>query len=190
MKFIAVALSCVGMLTSPVAGAVVPVVSASLVAQAPGDVALHTGGVLVGQLLDAQGVGVAAASVTVQKGGQEIARVITSKDGKFAVAGLKGGVHLVSTPGQQGVYRLWAPRTAPPAARKGLMLVSNTDVVRGQCGCGAPVCGSACGAGGGAGGGGVGNWIATHPIITAGAIAAAVAIPLALDDDDSPPATP
>ena len=37
-------------------------------------------------------------------------------------------------------------------------------------------------------GGGLIGWMANHPAITVGAIGAAIAIPLAVDDDD--PATP
>ncbi len=200
-KFIAVALSSVGMLMSPVAtaapvAAIAPIASVPVV-QAPRDIALHEGGVLVGQMLDAQGGAIAGVPISVLTAGKEVARVQTDQSGKFKVAGLKGGVHQVATVGQQDVYRLWSPKTAPPAAQKGLMLVSSNDLVRGQdCGSGVN-CGSACGGGGlgrggrgGGGGGGIGNWIANHPIITAGVIGAAIAIPLALDDDDDPPATP
>jgi hypothetical protein len=36
------------------------------------------------------------------------------------------------------------------------------------------------------------QWVADHPIITAGVIGAAIAIPIALDDDDdwTPPTSP
>ena len=196
-KMLAVALSCTGMLLSPMATAAPLPVVAQTVAQAPRDVTLHQGGVLIGQMLDAQGAAISGATVTVKTSGKEVARVVTNQTGKFQVAGLKGGVHQVATAGQQDVYRLWAPQTAPPAAQHGLMLVSGTDIVRGQS-CGTAVgCGTGCSTGGGGrvlgggGGGGIGNWIANHPIITAGAIAGAIAIPLALDDDDDDaPATP
>lgn len=195
-RVLVVALSCVGMVTSPMAMASAAPVSAAQVAQAPRDVSLHQGGVLVGQMLDAQGKAIAGATVQVQAAGKQVASVQTDARGQFQVTGLRGGMHEVATAGQRDVYRLWAPQTAPPAAQQGLMLVSGTDLVRGQgcgVGCGSGVnCGSACGFGGG-GGGGIGNWMANHPIITAGAIATAIAVPLALsddDDDDIPPATP
>ena len=76
------------------------------------------------------------------------------------------------------------------------MLVSHTDLVRGQRGCGVPNCGSSvCGGGGcfagGYGARGVGQWLADHPLITVGAVAAAIAIPLAVsNDDDSVPVEP
>ncbi|MCA9230061.1 MAG: carboxypeptidase regulatory-like domain-containing protein [Planctomycetales bacterium] len=157
-------LSCLGMLVSPVA--------AATPATAPRDVALHEGGVLLGQVVDAQGGSVAGAPVSLYSGGKEVARTESDVAGKFAVSGLQGGVYQVASAQGQDVYRLWNAQTAPPAAQRGMMLVSNPDIVRGQ----GPF-------------GGIANWVSQHPIITAGAVAAAIAIPLALDDDD-PPATP
>jgi len=150
--------------------------------QTPRDVVLQDKGVLVGRIVDAQGLAVANSPVSFQTGGKEVVRVVSDEMGRFQVTGLQGGVYQVASTGHQGVYRLWAPRTAPPAAAKGLSLVSQpVDVVRGQYG----------GRGGGNPFSTVGQWIAEHPIITAGAVAAAIAIPIALDDDDDPPpATP
>jgi hypothetical protein len=193
IQFIAVALSSVGMLISPAAhGAITPAVKGQGV-QAPRDITLHEGGVLMGQMLDPQGAAIAGAPVSVQTAGKEVARAVTDQSGKFKIAGLQGGVHQVATVGQQDDYRLWAPQTAPPSAQQGLMLVSSNDLVRGQ-GCGSAVgCGSSCGCGtgvfGGGGGGRIGNWVANHPLLTAGVIGAAIAIPLAVSDDD-PPASP
>lgn len=149
--------------------------------QAPSDVVLQDKGVLVGRILDTQGKAVANSPVSLQTGGKEVVRVVSDESGRFEAKGLKGGVYQVASKGHQGVYRLWAPRTAPPAAAKGLSIVSQpVDVVRGQYGGGPGNPFSAAG-----------QWIAEHPIITAGAVAAAIAIPIALDDDDDPPpATP
>jgi len=194
LRSFVIALSCVAVVLPPVATAAPAVKSVSVAAPAHRDVALHQGGVLVGQMLDAQGAAIAGVAVSVRSAGKVVARAETNQAGKFQVAGLKGGVHQVVAAGHQDICRLWAPQTAPPAAQHGLLLVSSEDLVRGQgCGSVVPNCGSGCGAGGGygrgGGGGGVGNWIANHPIITAGAVAAAIAIPLAVDDDDAP-ATP
>lgn len=151
------------------------------------DVALQSNGVLVGQVVDGQGQGLAGSVVSVAKQNTKIAQVRTDEQGRFQVAGLTGGVHQVSMAGQTSSCRLWAPRTAPPAAQQGLMLVEQADIVRGQCGCGTPVSGCGCGVyGRGAGGGGIAGWMANHPVLVAGGIAAAIAVPLAVDDDDSP----
>ncbi len=154
-----------------------PIVARSAaVAVAPQDVALAEGGVLRGQVVDTAGKPQAMAPVSLSTGGKEIAHVTTDAKGEFRVASLKGGVYQVSTEGNSGVYRFWAPQTAPPSSLNGLNIVSGDSVVRGQMGRG-PLASA-------------GQWIAEHPIITAGAIAAAIAIPIALDDDDDPPASP
>ncbi len=150
-----------------------PLVARSAAAAvAPQDVALADGGVLTGQVVDTAGKPQAMAPVALQTGGQEIARVTTDTEGQFRVASLKGGVYQVSTNGNSGVYRFWAPRTAPPASLKGLNMVSGNQIVRGQMG-GGPLAS-------------MGQWIAEHPIITAAGIATAIAVPIALSDDDDP----
>ncbi|NOY29874.1 MAG: hypothetical protein GXP28_06750 [Planctomycetes bacterium] len=168
LKMSAAMLSCLGMFVAPVA--------AAPPAAAPRDVALHQGGVLLGQVVDAHGASLAKTPVSLVSGGKEVARTQTDHTGKFTVSGLKGGVYQVASANHQGTYRLWSPQTAPPAAGRGIMLVSGKDVVRGQ-GVSGPF-------------GGVANWIAKHPIMTAGVVAAGIALPIALDDDDDPPATP
>ncbi len=169
LRAAALALACTGMLLQPMAMAATP--QATLVT----DIALRDGGVLVGQVMDGQGAIMAKAPVALIQNGKEIARAETDQRGGFAVSGLKGGVYQVATVGLHGVYRLWAPRTAPPAAKQGLMLVSG-NVVRGQ--------GFAPGGAFSA----VTGWMSQHPLMTAGIIATAIAIPIAIDDDD--PASP
>ena len=127
LKFAAAALSCLGMLLSPTAMAAAPLA-------APSDVALGDGGVLVGQVVDAQGMAVALATVTLADHQQEIAKVRADQDGKFSVPGLRGGVYRISSRGQDTMYRLWAPNTAPPIAQQGVILVVGDEVVRGQYG--------------------------------------------------------
>ncbi|MEM8947003.1 MAG: carboxypeptidase-like regulatory domain-containing protein [Planctomycetota bacterium] len=147
-------------------------------AQAPSDIVLQDGGLLIGRIIDAQGKPVAMTPVSLQSGGKEVARVVSDESGRFEVKGLTGGVYQIASTGHQGVYRIWAPRTAPPAAVNGLSIVSQPEVIRGQYGPGPGNPFSAAG-----------QWIAEHPIITAGAVAAAIAIPIAVDDDDDPPAS-
>ncbi len=162
------ALSCVGML----------VPQAAFAAQAganPSDVALHKNGVVVGQIVDAQGAAVAMTPVTISSAGKEVARTQSDSTGKFSASGLNGGVYQVAAAGHLGNYRLWAPHTAPPAAQQGLLVVSQDNVVRGQ--------GHAQGHFQH-----IASWISDHPILTAGIVGAAIAIPIAIDDDS--PATP
>ncbi|QDS99819.1 carboxypeptidase-like regulatory domain-containing protein [Adhaeretor mobilis] len=176
LQFVAAAFACAGMLVSPALAA--PVAKQA----APSDIALRDGGVLVGQLTTPQGTALEAAPVSIQQNGRELIRVATNDKGEFTVAGLKGGVYQVAAPGHQGIYRMWAPRTAPPAASTGLMAVAGDQAILGQyasdC---APACGTCASTGPFAS---VTGWISQHPIMTAGIVAAAIAIPLAIDDDD------
>jgi hypothetical protein len=103
--------------------------------------------------------------VAVIRQGQEIARTQTNAEGRFAVQGLTGGVYQVATPVGAATYRAWSPRTAPPAATQAITIVPDETIVRGQFGTGAL------------------GWLA-NPWVLAGIVAAAIAIPLALDDDD------
>lgn len=168
---LAAAAACMCMMASPALAA--PVGQAT---GRPSDVALADGGLLVGQLVDAQGVPLANAPVSIQSGGRELVRTTTDAQGQFAVQGLKGGMLQIAAPGHYQAYRCWAPRTAPPAASNGVLIVANGDLARAQCapapGCGPGPFGTAMG------------WVAQHPLITAGIVAAAIAIPLAIDDDD------
>lgn len=148
--------------------------------QAPSDVVLQEKGVLLGRIVDERGQALPNTPVSLQTGGKEVARVMSDDMGRFQAQGLNGGVYHVASTGHQGVYRLWAPHTAPPAASKGLSIVSQRDIVRGQY-TGSPSNPFTA----------AGQWIAEHPIITAGAIATAIAVPIAVsDDDDDPPASP
>lgn len=166
IKTFAAALACAGMLLTPLTQAASPVT-------APRDVALQQGGVLSGQLLDQQGAPQVNAPVSIQTGSVEVARVTTDQQGKFTVSGLRGGVHYVASAGHRGNYRFWAPQTAPPAAQRGLLMVDSNATVRGQHG------------------GGALGFVADHPVFTAAAIGTAIAVPIAItDDDDPPPATP
>ena len=140
----------------------------------PGDVALRSGGMLVGQVVDAQGVVQAGKAVSIQYDEQEVVRTTTDANGVFAAQGLRGGQYHVVTENGEGHFRLWAADTAPPAATNSVVLVSDPNVVRGQW----HPPGAQYGAG-------WLNWVRSHPYITAGIVAAAVAIPLALADDDN-----
>ena len=174
----AAAIACLGMVLPPSAFAVTPTTIET------NDVALRAGGLLVGQVIDPQGVAKPGTSVSVQFSGTEVVRTTTDANGIFAAQGLRGGQYQLVTPDGIRVCRLWAPDTAPPSAHPAALVVSGGDVVRGQ-GQGPP-CGNECAPAqrGGPMNSWVG-WIKAHPYITAGTVAAAIAIPLALADDDN-----
>jgi hypothetical protein len=131
------------------------------------DVALSDGGVLVGQIVDAQGAGVGKTAVVVQYQGKDVASPQTSKEGYFAVKGLRPGVYQLASAQNQGTYRLWATGTAPPTAQKGALLVAGDGVTRGQLGAG-----------------GLKTFLA-NPLVIAGIVATAVAVPVGLHNSGS-----
>ncbi|MBN1590813.1 MAG: carboxypeptidase regulatory-like domain-containing protein [Pirellulales bacterium] len=133
------------------------------------DVALMNGNVLVGQVVNSSGAAVTEAPVLLQQENRTIATLKTNKDGFFAAKNVPAGIYDLSATDGKGVYRLWAPKTAPPTAQKGALLVTGKNVARGQYGSG------------------LRNMLA-NPWIVGGIVAAAVAIPVAIHnaDNDSP----
>ena len=160
-----VALTCFGLLNAQLVCAAGPAIAKAAVR----DVALQSPGVLHGQLVNAQGAPQAGAEVAAVQEGNAVAVARTDQAGRFMLANLSGGVYELRTQTASGVYRLWAPRTAPPAAQDGVLMVSGENVVRGF----------------GGQNGGLG--FLANPLVLAGIVAAAIAIPLAIanDDDDA-----
>lgn len=167
LKTLVVALSCCGLLGGQIAQA----------ANRIGDVALQPGGLLHGQVLDEQGVAQPHARVTVVHSGEPVAATKTDEQGRFVMSGLSGGVHEIHTGSSGGVYRLWAPQTAPPSAKDAMLIVTGDNIVRSIGGGPAPIS-PAPGGGGWLSGLG---WLA-NPWVLAAIVAAAIAIPLAIDD--------
>lgn len=126
------------------------------------DIALHDGGALVGQVVDAQNIAKVNVRVSLQDiKGQELASAVTDQQGHFTIPGLKGGVYQVVTSQGRGIYRLWAPGTAPPSAQQGALIVTGGDIIRGF----EP--------------GAFGSFI-THPLVLGAIVATAIAVPVAL----------
>lgn len=129
------------------------------------------GGVLHGQVVDLQGGSAVGVPVVVKAQNQDIVRTVTSKEGRFEVQNLRGGVYQVAAGEGQGVYRVWSAKAAPPSAQKtAIVYTQNCD----KCA--------------GAGAGGTLKSVLTNPIVIAGVVATAIAVPIALanDHDDSP----
>ena len=127
------------------------------------DVALQAGGAMRGQVVDAQGNPCGQVPLRVVRTSDQTPAATTQTDaqGRFAVSGLTGGVYRVETPAGAAVYRLWAPNTAPPSAIASALIVQGDPTVRGNLGS-------------------IG-WLG-WTLIGLG-VAAAVALPLALDHD-------
>jgi hypothetical protein len=164
VRFAAVALACWGMLLPRISLAGNPLPHNG--GQGIVDVALADGGVFHGQVVDRNNTATIGCEVVLLQDSQEVARTITDEAGRFSVNGLRGGVYEVTTSRGGGIYRLWAPRTAPPAAGPTALVVAG-DVVRGQYG-----------------GGSLLNVI-SHPWAIAGMAAAGIGVALALDNGSS-----
>ncbi len=173
----AVSLACLGILVpTPVLRAAVT--EAAQVEKGNGaaltmlDVALHPEGTLIGQVLDAQGKPLARIPVSVHQHGRRIAGAVSDGSGMFRVAGLRGGMYHIVAGKANGVYRLWAPDTAPPSAQPGALVVEGGQQVLGQYG---HIC----------------QWLC-NPWVVLGLVAAAIAIPVAIHnaDDDEGPTSP
>lgn len=122
------------------------------------DIALSDGGVLHGRVIDLQGSQVGGVPVSVKAQNRDVAMATTSADGSFAVQNLKGGVYQVAAGENQSAYRLWSAGTAPPSAKKGAIVYT--------------------------GAGGM-KMLLANPIVIAGVVATAVAVPVALANSQS-----
>ncbi len=193
MKFqklgsIAIAFACMGTVLPPASFAGTPIVpttsATTTVASTPAaaaisDIALRTGGLLVGQVVDQQGVAKAGTPVSIQFAGKEVVSTTTDANGVFAAKGIRGGQYELVTHQGGSPCRLWAADTAPPSARPAALIVSGDNIARGQVACGEPVCENRRGP--------MHSWLGwaqAHPYVVAGTVAAAIAIPLAMAGDD------
>ena len=96
------------------------------------DVALSAEGELHGQIVQSTGRPVTNAAIQISNNDTVIAEVKTDGTGRYAVKGLRSGVHVVRTSQSQHVCRFWTDQTAPAAAKKSLVMSLDSHVVRGQ----------------------------------------------------------
>jgi hypothetical protein len=132
------------------------------------DVSLQAGGVLRGQVMNKQGkpcTGVALEVIKISATNEKPLACQTDGQGRFELAGLSAGVYQVATAEGGTLCRLWAPTSAPPSAVPAALVVQGEGPVRGSLG--------ALGSIGPLG------WT----LIGLG-VAAAIAIPLVLANDD------
>ena len=96
------------------------------------NVELAKGGEIQGRVLDIHGRPVSETVVKIStKSGKQ--SVTTDQNGRFRLAGLKGGVCIVQAGDAHYGARLWAPGTAPPKSLKQFSVVNDPNfVVRGQ----------------------------------------------------------
>jgi hypothetical protein len=145
-----------------VAGMCLPQVS--VLGQGPavvGDIRLAKNDTFVGQVVNAKGTPQENVEVQIMSEGKRLASAKTTSEGYFAFSGVRSGVYTVGTDQGQALYRVWNKDIAPPAAKPGALLVSDSEVVRGQTNFG------------------FGGFLGS-PLVVAGIVAAAVAIPVAV----------
>lgn len=94
------------------------------------DVKMSADGVVHGMIVNEAGHARAGVEVTFQAGDQ-VTKVKSDAQGRFAVRGIKPGLTVASVNGTGQTLRIWQGQVAPPKASAGVMLV-NGSVARGQ----------------------------------------------------------
>lgn len=146
------------------------------------DVQLGSAGTLRGAVVDNNGRPVAGAPVVVGQQGKVVAQFDTAADGRYALKDVTPGVYQVASYAGVQTIRVYADNAPAGAVQGVVQVVDQAGIERGQCcenGASCPGCAQCNG-----GRYGVLKRIVTNPLTWAVVIAAAIAIPLALDDDD------
>jgi len=142
------------------------------------DVELRPEGVLLGQLVSASGAprGDARVKLTTPDGREALAK--TNDEGAFAFRGVRG-VATLQTDKSLAVVRGWAPGAAPPSATPAVLMVEQDGVARGQhyVGSGTQTFFDRS------------KRLFANPLFVAGVVGTAVAIPVAIANDDDDPAS-
>ncbi len=186
--------SCVGMLIpSPCIGGrvfgdvpVLPATQRKVKLPKPLDVSLNDQNQLVGRVVNQQGIGLTGATVHVRRHQKHIASVKANEKGVFHTGPLTGGLYQVAVAEKTVDLRVWRGAAAPPRAVKLATVVVGPTVRAQSCtqpGCGLAGCDGSCGGAAGVTRGPFSFMF--HPLVIGAAVAAAIAIPLALDDDDA-----
>ena len=131
------------------------------------DIALDTGGMLSGVVVDGSGKPTSKPIEVTTQTGQLVTRAASSTDGRFSITGLRGGVYRLATPETSIVCRLWSPGAAPPVAAKQLLVISDPSVARGQ----RPI----------------GELFCSPPFIVGALLVAAIVIPIAIHNSQDDP---
>jgi hypothetical protein len=133
------------------------------------DVALQgKQGTLLGQVVDTSGKPVAATTVSLRHGNRVVAKGKTDSNGQFAFNNLRGGVYQVLAANSFGTFRVWARGTAPKSAKPRALVVAGQPTIRGQ-------------EKKGERGARIRRWL-RNPLVLAGIIGTAVAVPLSVHD--------
>ncbi len=163
-----VALACIGVAFPQLAVAANPSGSApaAQIKVQTRDAVLGKDGMLRGQVVNQQGVALAATPIALTQNGQIVAAVQTDAKGNFELAQVRGGMYQLHTAGGVGSYRVWANGTAPPSANQQVLFVHDEAVALGQLG------------------GGLMGFLA-NPWVIGAVVATAVAVPVVVHNSDN-----
>jgi hypothetical protein len=109
-----------------------PTAAASAAVVGVTDIELSADAGVTGRVVDQHGASLEGVLVSFRQNQQEVASAVTDAQGVFSVRGLRAGVYQALAANGVTVFRVWAHGTAPPAARRSALIVSNEAVVRGQ----------------------------------------------------------
>lgn len=124
--------------------------------------------VLQGALVDASGQAIAEASVTLSRMDQVIDQQVTDAEGRYAFENVQAGYYQVRSAAGMELVRTWEADSAPNGARQGVIQTADRNVARGQFG--------------------QHGLTGAQKLMIGGVIGAAIAIPIAVsnnDDDDA-----
>jgi len=96
------------------------------------DLTLNRDGMLIGRIVDPRGQAIANTDVTLLDNNEIVSLVKSDLEGNFRVANIKPGTYRLASHNVTQICRIWAPGTAPPAAKQSALLVTNKPVTAGQ----------------------------------------------------------
>ncbi len=134
------------------------------------DVMLRDGGLLLGQVVDAQGQPQPFVPVSLYAKDRLLATAQTDAQGRYTLTGLRGGIYRLVSAGGHGTYRLWNPGAGPPTCRGAALLIVG-NALRGNLGL--------------PGAGALHFWL-SDPYVVAGLIGAGVAVPIIIHNNQRP----
>ena len=151
------------------------------------DCKLASDGSLSGQLVGTDGKPIRDAQLVLAAKKKIVATAKSSQNGTFRFTKAPTGALGIYFGNESRLVRVWSAQTSPPSAKDKLLVVSG-NVARAQCcdaGCAEGCDGTSCGGAGYQGHfGGVFQRLLHNPWLVGAGTAAAIAIPLATDDDD------
>lgn len=98
------------------------------------DIRLADAGTLNLTVVSSGGNAMSGQIVSILHRNREIARSMTSSQGRVVIKGLRPGLHTLRVTGQDMPCRLWTAQTAPPTALRNPAFVASGAAVRGQYG--------------------------------------------------------